>query len=364
MKELVRLEASIDRYQRGFWNRQAVDRPPLLVQPDRAWLPMNYLRAPLSTGEFQPQDISGELVRTDYEDAALHRAVTIDDWMPWSAAWRAVPWLEAISGCSVFAAQGSLAPGPWARTFDDLEHLEEHRSQAWFDRLGELTAELVATAPADCFISPSIWRGPADVLAAGRDLTTFYLDLFDEPERLAAAAMAVTDQHIEVLGRHFSKVDPHALGGYGHIYGYWSPGPTTVIQDDVLGMCAPATFREIFLPPAAKVVESVGPNVLFHLHSTGFAHYRDVLDIPGLGGVQITVEPIGPTLEAMLPALREILERSRLLLMIDSHFDELVPLLRQLPTDGLCVTVNDRFVSSDDAFRDLVSAAWPGCNLD
>jgi hypothetical protein len=359
MKDRARLEASIDRFRRGFWDREAIDRPPVGVLPDRAWLPINYLREPLHATAFLPADVRSTLVRTDYEDAAAHRSVTADDWLPWAAAWRAVPWLEAMSGCPVHAGEGSLAPDPWAASVDDLRDLALPREAGWFDRLEELTADLVATAPDDCFVSTTILRGPADVLGAIRGLTNFYLDLIDAPEIVAAAAAEVNKLHLAVLDRHFATVTPH-LGGYGHIYGFWSPEPTTVIQDDVLGMCAPAVFRDLFLPCAAQIVEHLGSRVLFHLHSTGYAHYRHVLEVPGLAGVEVTVEPIGPSLHDLLPALRVIAERSRLLLMVDAHVGELASVARQLPTDGVYVAVSDRFIGSDRSFRQLVSSAWPG----
>ena len=114
MKDRARLEASIDRFRRGFWDRESVDRPPVGVLPDRAWLPVNYLHEPLNATEFRPNDVGPALAGTDYEDASAHRVVTGDDWLPWVAAWRAVPWLEAMSGCAVRAAEG---PRPTAASY-------------------------------------------------------------------------------------------------------------------------------------------------------------------------------------------------------------------------------------------------------
>lgn len=363
IKDRAQLEASIDRYRRAFWNRESVDRPPFSVLPDRAWLPLLYLREPLQADEFGPDDIGPALARSDYEDAAEHRRVTVDDWMPWAAPWRGVPWLEAIAGCSVLAAQGSLAPGAWADSIEQMRHLCEPKSAAWFERLGVLTADLEATAPDDCFVSTSIFRGASDVLAGARGLTNFYLDVVDDPGAVAEAALSVNQMHLAVLQRHFSIVQPK-LGGYGHIYGYWSPGPTTMIQDDVLGMASPATFRDYFAACAAQVVDLLGGHVLYHLHDTGFDHWRHLLDVPGLAGVELTVEPIGPSLHDLEPVLREIAERSRLYLMVDSHFDEFTDVVRRLPTDGVCVSVSDKFVRSDAEYRELLAATWPGARDD
>jgi hypothetical protein len=56
--------------------------------------------------------------------------------------------------------------------------------------------------------------------------------------------------------------------------------------------------------------------------------------------------------------LREILERTRLILSVDSHFDQLQAATRQLPAEGLYVIVSDKFVSTDGDFQDLLAANW------
>jgi hypothetical protein len=38
---------------------------------------------------------------------------------------------------------------------------------------------------------------------------------------------------------HYSLLRPK-LAGFGHIFGYWAPGKTVVIQEDAMGMCSRA----------------------------------------------------------------------------------------------------------------------------
>lgn len=357
MKTPEQIRASIARFERGFWGRQTLDRPPIGIAADRAWLPIRYLRQPLEKQELQPADIGRSLARTDYEDAFAARPVISDDWMPFSAAWRAVPWLEAICGCSVRCAAGSCAPHRFVPGPAELESVPIPANAAWLDCLRRLTADLAASAPAGCWTSTSIFRGASDVLAAMRGLNEFFLDLRDDPARLAQTAARIARLHREVLDLHFSIVKPK-WGGYGHIFGYWAPGPTTVLQEDALGMCAPRVYRDIFAPYTAEIARHLGPYVLFHLHSTGFRHWRHVLETPGIAGLEITIEANGPPLPDMLPVLREILERSRLILMVDSHFEQLPALLRSLPREGLYLLVSDRFIPSEEAFRGFVDANW------
>ena len=120
---------------------------------------------------------------------------------------------------------------------------------------------------------------------------------------------------------HYSIVQPK-LGGYAHIFGYWAPGKTIAIREDVMGMCHPSMYRDIFMPINAKVCSSYGSIVLFHLHATGWKHYRHVLSIPGIAGLEMVVESTGPTLRDLVPVFREILEESRLIVHVGGAFAE------------------------------------------
>ena len=90
-----------------------------------------------------------------------------------------------------------------------------------------------------------------------------------------------------------------------------------------MGLASPDFFRDLFLVHEARLVEHIGPYTFFHLHSTGYAHYRHVLEIPGLAGVELTVETNGPSLRDLAPVMQEILQRTRLILFVDAYFEEL-----------------------------------------
>jgi hypothetical protein len=357
MKTQDQVRASIERFRSGFWKRERIDHPPVGVVPARTWLPIGYLKVPFTRTHVTPADLTPALVRSDYEDAAIDRAVFSDDWLPYSAAWRAVPWLEAICGCPVRYATGSLAPEPCAGSPEELAEVSPPVDLGWYDCLADQTAALLRDVAVDCFVCPTILRGPSDVLAAMRGLTNFYLDLTDNPKAVARAATRVNRLLIEVLDRHFAAVHPK-LGGYGNIYGHWAAGQSYVVQEDVLGMAAPRVYRDLFMQLNAEVVRRLGPHTLFHLHSSGMRHYKHVLNVPGLAGLEITVEAVGPTLSDLAPVLREILERSRLILFVDEHFDQLPEVLRQIPQDGLYLILSDKFVCNEGEYRAFLAEHW------
>ena len=287
----------------------------------------------------------------------LHWKRLCDDLMAFSAPWRGVPWLEGCCGCTVRYAEGSLAAAHFVEALEELADLPIPAPNAWFDCMRRETERLQAQQPADCWISPSILRGPSDILAAMRGMKEFYLDLHDNPQAVADAAARVNALLIKSLDMHYSIVQPK-LGGYGNVYGYWAPGKTIVIQQDVMGMCSPTMYRDIFMQNDAEVVRQLGEHVIFHLHTTGYRHYKDVLNIPGIAGLEIALESIGPTALDLVPVFREILEKSRLILNVGTGFELLPQVLRKLPQEGLFLSIPDKYLRNDQQFRDFTKAVW------
>jgi hypothetical protein len=358
MKSTAQLSESIDRFQRVFWNKQSEGRPPIGIVNTDIYLPLKYLRQPFTRQQVQPEDVRTDTVMTDYEFAFAERSVNCDDWIPFAAPWRAIPWLEAWCGCPVRFSSGSLAP---EAIFDSLEALADAClpiQDEWFACLRQQTELLVATAPPDCWISPTILRGPSDVLAALRGLTNFLCDLLDAPRVIAQVGGRIQQLLIQVLDQHFSLVKPK-YGGYGHIFGYWAPSPTIALQEDVLGLCHPNLYLDLFMDHTVEAVRHLGPSVVFHVHSTGFHHYRHLLRIPGLAGIQMTIEANGPPLRDLLPVFQEILEQSRLLLFLDHRFEELPAILSHLPREGLYLAIPEPCLPSEAAFHEFTKTYWP-----
>lgn len=357
MRTESQLLESIQRFQTNFWNKERADRPLLGIYEERVNMPINFLRRPFSRSTVSPEDITEDRLMTEYEYTFAKRSVSCDDFFAFSAPWRGVPWLEACCGCPVRYAEGSLAPMHFVEAPEKFADLPIPAANGWFDRMRQQTERLQAQQPADCWISPSILRGPSDVVSAMRGIKEFYLDLHDNPQAIADAAVRVNALLIEALDMHYSVIQPK-LGGYGHIFGYWAPGKTVVIQEDVMGMCSPHTYRDIFMRNNAELVRHLGKYVMFHLHSTGCQHYKHVLDIPGIAGLEISLESIGPTALNLVPVFKEVLERSRLILHVVAGFEQLPEVLSQLPKEGLFLAIPDKYIRNDREFRDFTSAIW------
>jgi hypothetical protein len=83
------------------------------------------------------------------------------------------------------------------------------------------------------------------------------------------------------------------------------------------------------------------------------------MNIPGIAGVEMTLETIGPTLRDMVPVFREILEKTRLILQVCTGFEYLAEALRKLPREGLYLVIPSKFIPTDEAFREFIAANFP-----
>jgi len=77
-----------------------------------------------------------------------------------------------------------------------------------------------------------------------------------------------------------------------------------------MGMCSPAVYREVFWPGNCQVGEHFGDHLFVHVHSPGVDPWRDVLEIPGLAGMELTMEFNGPPILDTGPVLREIVRQA------------------------------------------------------
>ena len=83
-----------------------------------------------------------------------------------------------------------------------------------------------------------------------------------------------------------------------------------------------------------------------------------MLAVPGLAGLEFTIEANGPPPVDLVPVFREILQQQRLILFADAWFEQLPAVLRQLPREGLYVIVRDDCIRSNAEFGQFVSAVW------
>ncbi|MGC9347607.1 MAG: hypothetical protein ACP5JG_05665 [Anaerolineae bacterium] len=251
-----------------------------------------------------------------------------------------VPWVEAILGTPIRATiqGGSMRTSAVADTWADWENGRPHFDRAWFDTLISLTDELVERGGGRYAVVAPIMRGPSDLAEAVLGPELMCLSIYDHPDSLRAFLEEVTGTFIEILQALLSHM-PSVDGGYVSPFGIWAPGTVVRTQCDASAFLSADHYAEWFLPYDVRISESVDYSII-HLHSCSLHTVDALLKQERPHAIQVTLEepPTGPSLVAMVPVFRRILQVKPLLLEGQLSEEEVAWLLDRLPVEGLALT--------------------------
>lgn len=270
-----------------------------------------------------------------------------------------VPWLVGIMGCGLRISTVSQTVWPVEYLGDDwfARPNQGFRPRTeWLTKLLEFLSYIVEVYyPARCVPTlDMISRGPGDLLIATMGVERCYLELYDHPREIKSLLGQITELYI-----HWARIQLAALptlrDGYCNQYGLWSPGTTIRLQEDYALNLSYPLFREFLLPSMTAVVDAFDFHVL-HTHSVGsLAEWA--LDIPKLGAIEMTIDPTGPSIEALIPRMRAIVERKPLIVLGVLTYWEVALLKSNLPPGGLMLDVDVVPEGTDKADGLFVGAA-------
>lgn len=332
------VEDKIQRYH--LWlNREKVDRPltGLLWEPDIPPLP-----------EFMASVDQDKLVLPERFDLSLFPPHI----EKWHAQWESMendminpftpafgmPWVEAIAGCPVIAHPGSLWAESFIESYDDRPSLELDENNPWLMKMRDFTRELVKLSDGRFPVALPQMRGPLDALAAARGPEELCMDLVEQPDKVRAALEELTGLWIGIA-RTILKEIPPWHGGYMSRMKMWAPGPTITPQNDISTLISPGMYREFALDLDERIFTAF-PHHLFHTHGTEYHHLSGWAGCKGLTAIQVTLEHTlgGPPMETMMPVMKRVLAQKPLLVCaLDVESADYC--IRQLPHEGLCVTI-------------------------
>ncbi len=266
-----------------------------------------------------------------------------------------IPWVEAIAGCPVRAATGSLWAEPWPFDYRNRTEIKLAPDNPWLRKLIEFTQALVEHADGRFPVAVPQMRGPLDTLAAMLTPQQMCMDLIDRPQEVDRVLAELTDLWIGV-GQAVLDVIPPFHGGYSARMYTWAPGPAITLQNDISTLVSSPLYNEHVRPCDEKIVRSF-PYTEFHMHASEYHQVDNVLKLEGLTSVEFTLEHTlgGPPLDEMIPLAKRILAKKPLLLAA-LDIDTAQRCIRELPAQGLCMTVamNDSEIPStfDDWLKD------------
>jgi hypothetical protein len=301
------------------------------------YYPLNRYRGSSSMpdGPITPDDVEVATFLADYQRLRdLYRPVAGDTIWAGSVFW-GIPWMEALSGCSVEAdhATGStrsLHPAAPPRP-EDIPVFDG--SLPWVRKAGEFLDLLVADG--NLPLGTTLMRGFSDILAGLFGSPDFVYRLVDRAADIEAVIDRLADLWIGFADYQIDRF-PAFHGGTGsYFYNLWMPGRGAWIQEDAAALLSPQLFEPLVLPALGKVIDHLD-SVIIHLHPTGYIPI-DLLVETNLLAIELHIDKGGPSAEALLPHYRKIQSRKPLVIWGDLTDADLVFIKQNLDTSSLAV---------------------------
>ncbi len=327
---------------RAFWNREPQRHPiaAFRVVPD-FFFSRHYRGAEklLEPGKrITPDMLAVEDFLPDYEEM-----FRISEELGQDAFWTAepftgIPWMEAILGCPVIAGEESFQSLPWMESPDEGGRIVFDPDNPWLRKYLEFTSALVELSRGRFPVGMPIMRGPSDMTGAVLGQTRMVYAMADEPEKMKAFFLGVTDLFLRVLEEQNRLIPPFHGGTALGFYHVWAPGGSVWFQEDLSAIMSPAMYREFLAEPARRICAGKD-HTCIHLHPASFFILDELFRIDELKAVEVNKDVGGPSVPEMVPQLRRILEKKNLVLWGDFTLEDLDCMKSNLPKEGLFLHV-------------------------
>lgn len=228
--------------------------------------------------------------------------------------WTMITWLPAIAGCTLRVSKEGNTIWPEEYMGDEWWRQKDCGlvpNWDWLDKLLEFTDYLLSVHGHNRMVSLEMFsRGPGDMLINALGAERTYLGMYDHPKELLELMLKLADIHVTWSSRQLERI-PRFNDGYCNQWGIWAPEGVTRIQEDFAVNISEKHFREFFVPAEQRIL-AASEYQIFHTHSGMPEYSRWVSTIPGLKVVEVTMDPISPPLEELIPIWKVILQRKSL----------------------------------------------------
>ncbi len=327
---------------RLFWHKGTTGAPLLAVRP---FEPLGRLEIPLPDEIRIGPDRRLEAGMLDIPyllrqrpDLSEYRPGIGKDALPMRTPCPWVPWMEAITGCSIYydPESGSMWSQPPANSIEERT-LPTLVNQEWLDKLLEFTEALTQDAPERYFVTHTLMRGPMDMVASLLGDEGMCLLIYDDLLLLSRLLAECTEIFIQVAQAQYERI-PGYHDGYCSPFGIWAPGPVIRNQFDHSSLVSPESYESIFLPYDEEVFKAFEYSIM-HIHSTNLKMLDIMLEVDSLTAIQVTLdlEPAGPPLREVMDTLKRISAVKPLLIEGRMTEQELEQLVETLSSDGLYI---------------------------
>jgi hypothetical protein len=302
-----------------------------------------------------PEDISIENLLEDCDDR-WEAQRDLGDFPYTCAPISSVPWLEAIAGCPIMASPTSLWAEPCLHDLANWEWDRAVPANPWTRKLLEMMRVLVEHSRGRYQVSPTLMRGPADILAALRGATQFAIDFMDNPYLVVTALHQCARIWREVAQAQLDLIPPSSEGyiALDSALRAWAPDKLLWLQEDAMALLSPKLYRD-FVLPIDKDLSTSFPCVAFHLHGTALWAIDELVQVSGIDVMELNLEAVMCDEVGTFAGWKKIVEHKPLVIWRTPGDDFpcwLARIFRDLPLKGLAIQISVRNIEEARKIQD------------
>jgi hypothetical protein len=299
----------------------------------------------MPSGPVQPENILVSELLQDC-DARWEAQQGIGDFPFTGSPFPSIPWLEAIAGCPIMASPTSFWAEPCLADYRTWQWPGRVLENPWARKLLELMQELVEHSRGRYQVSPSLMRGPSDILAALRGASQFALDFLDTPEHVRPALQRCAAIWREMAQAQLELIPPSSEGyiALESSLRAWAPQRLLWLQEDAMALLSPKLYAE-FVLPLDRQLSSLFPAVAFHLHGNALWAIDELTHVPGIDVLELNLEAAFVDVPGTFAGWKKIQEHKPLVMwrLYDEDFPAwLEKVRREFPARGLSIQVTAR----------------------
>lgn len=352
-----------DRLARNeaFWSHGPAPRPLFGVAVNITFPAVRFAELATGQGRITPDLIDPEAFLADWDRSYAHTEARAEDLFMVASPYSAIPWMEAIAGCEVYASPASSSI--WAEhpdpSWQGLKRVGFDPNNPWLLKLIECATVLREHAAGRYPISAPILRGVSDIAAALLGPQRLVLEFYDHPQPLQELLARCTEiwQGVgQALVEAFGCFHGGQCAGRRRV---WTPGTCMLYQDDAVAVLSPTFFREAIVPHEHEILKQYA-RTMMHTHSGTLRIMIDgLLSLQSLDAIEVQFDPSGPALPELLGYLKRIQDHKSLLIigeLKDLTLDGIELLLKELSPRGLCLIPKVNTEAEADAlFKQLLA---------
>ncbi len=243
-------------------------------------------------------DTPVEDVVEKYRAAAARAARAPGDRVPEISLNYGTSFLPALAGAEYREDGHTSWCIPTGKTAEELrvEEFDPDRP-LWRGYARKLRALVEADIPG-AVVSTGALTGPMEALLGLLGGEQLSLDMFDSPDAVKERAGELTRLFLRVFEAQWELLGQPAGNAGFRVY---VPGRSCLFSEDGLALVGPDQFDQFFREPIERLCRPLDVPFI-HTHSAALPCYEKLGEVEELAGIEISNDPGGPPLEALIEA--------------------------------------------------------------